>query len=208
MSTETKAQPVSSSPPSTSAVRVAGTAAAVGAAVTVWLLARFGAGMTLRQPAFSATGRPAHLAIGFVIAAAAVASVAGWGVASLIGRTTRRPRATWVIVARAATVVSLSMPFSGHGVTVTQRVALALMHLAVAAVLIPVLAATLSAQRPWAPPQTPRFPAGDTAQPAARSPRWPDPPPHRRGIRPPTSPGPVTQAKVIPAWWNSWAPVA
>jgi pyridoxamine 5'-phosphate oxidase family protein len=36
-------QPVPSSRPHTSAVRVAGTVAAVGAAVTVWLLARFGA---------------------------------------------------------------------------------------------------------------------------------------------------------------------
>lgn len=68
--------------------------------------------------------------------------VAGWGVASRIGRTTRRPRATWVIIATAATGLSLSMPFPGHGVTVTQRVALACMHLAVAAVLIPVFAAT------------------------------------------------------------------
>jgi len=47
--------------------------------VTVWLVARFAAGVTLRQPAFSASGRPAHLSIGFVIVTAAVASVAEWG---------------------------------------------------------------------------------------------------------------------------------
>lgn len=171
MSTETHTQPVPASRPHTSAVRAAGTAAAVGAAVTVWLLARFGAGMTLRQPAFSATGRPAHLAIVLVVAAATVASLAGWGVGSLIGRTTRRPRATWVIIATAATVVSLSMPFSGHGITVTERVALACMHLAVAAVLIPALAATLPAQRRSARTDAARLPAGDTTQPAVRSPR-------------------------------------
>ena len=171
MTTRTKTQPVPSSHLRTSAIRAAGAAGAIGAAVTVWLLARFAAGVTLRQPAFSATAQPAHLAIGFVIAAAAVASVAGWGVASLIGRTTRRPRATWVIVATAATLLSLSMPFSGHGVTVTQRVALALMHLAVAAVLIPVLAATLPAQHRSARTHAARFPAGETAQPAAQSPR-------------------------------------
>lgn len=118
MSSETKNQPVPSSQPKASAIRAAGTAGAVAVAVTVWLLARFGAGVALRQPAFSATEHPTHLAIGFVIAAAAVASLAGWGVASLIGRTTRRPRVTWVIIAIAATVCSLSMPFSGHGITV------------------------------------------------------------------------------------------
>ena len=172
MSTETKTQPVPSSRPRTSAIRAAGAAGATGAAVTVWLLARDGAGLTLRQPAFSATGHPTHLAVGFVIATAAMASLAGWGVASLIGRSTRRPRATWVIIATAATALSLSMPFSGHGITVTQRVVLACMHLAVAAVLVPVLAITLpSHRRKVEMNHAARFPAGDTAQPAAPSPR-------------------------------------
>lgn len=173
MTTQTKTQtvPSSLSHPRTAAIRAAGTAGAIAGAVTVWLLARFAAGVTLRQPAFSANAQPAHLAIGFVVAAAAVASLAGWGVASLIERTTRRPRATWVIIATASTVVSLSMPFSGHGITVTQRVALACMHLAVAAVLIPVLAATLPAQRRSARTHTKGLVGGDTAQPAAPSPR-------------------------------------
>jgi len=92
------------------------------------------------------------------------------GVASLIGRTTRWPRATWVIIATGTTVVSLSMPFSGHGVTVTQRVALALMHFALAAVLIPVLAATLPAQRRSAGTHPARFPAGHSAQSTAQCP--------------------------------------
>jgi hypothetical protein len=95
----------------------------------------------------------------------------GWGVASLVGRTTQRPWATWVIIATAATGLSLFMPFPGHGVTVAQRVALACMHLAVAAVLIPVLAATLPAQHRSARTHAARFPAGDTVQPAAQSPR-------------------------------------
>lgn len=128
---------------------------------------------------------PAHLAIVLAVAtAAAVASLAGWGVASLIGRTTRRPRATWVVIATAATVVSLSMPFSGHGLTVTQRVALACMHLAVAAVLIPVLAATLPAQRRSARTDAGRLPAGDTARPASRT----KPPLTRPATSPPGDP--------------------
>jgi hypothetical protein len=86
------------------------------------------------------------------------------GVARRLGR--RQPdrahnpaaRATWVIIATAATVVSLSMPFPGHGVTVTERVALALMHLAVAAVLIPALAAILPAQHRSARTDAARYP--------------------------------------------------
>jgi hypothetical protein len=84
-----------------------------------------------------------------------------------------------VIIATAATVVSLSMPLSGHGITVTQRVALACMHLAVAAMLIPVLAATIrrSIPRPGpalraspqvTPPSQPhRAPADPTRHPTA-----------------------------------------
>jgi hypothetical protein len=66
VSTEAKTQPVPSLLPNTSADRTADAGGAIGAAVTVWLLARF---------------------------------------------------------ATAATVLSLSTPFTGHGTTVTQRLA-------------------------------------------------------------------------------------
>lgn len=47
------------------------------------------------------------------------------------------------------TVVSLWAPLSGHGITATERLALVCMHLAVAAVLIPVFALTIRpSQRP------------------------------------------------------------
>ena len=44
-------------------------------------------------------------------------------------------------------VVSLAAPLAGHGLTGTQRLALACMHLVVAAVLIPVFALTIAHRR-------------------------------------------------------------
>ncbi len=142
-------EPMSSAPSrqATSATRAGGTAGAVTAAVAVWLVARYGAGVALRQPAFSARGHPAHLAVGFVIVVSTVASLAGWGVAGLFGRAAHHPRITWVIIATVATALSLSLPPSGHGITSTQRLALACMHLALAAVLVPAFAASLPTRR-------------------------------------------------------------
>ncbi|MGH3492974.1 MAG: DUF6069 family protein, partial [Sciscionella sp.] len=53
------------------------------------------------------------------------------------------PRRTWLVTSLPALVLSLSGPLSGHGVTVADRVALVCMHLAVAAVLIPITAHSL-----------------------------------------------------------------
>src|SRR5262249_26098586 len=61
-------------------IRMTGAAGAVLAAVVVWLLARYGAGMQLRTPGFTATGYPTVLTAGVVVVVAAVASLAGWGV--------------------------------------------------------------------------------------------------------------------------------
>jgi hypothetical protein len=41
-------------------------AGAVAAAVAVWLIARYGAGMQLRTPGFGPGQRPASLAVGLV----------------------------------------------------------------------------------------------------------------------------------------------
>jgi len=68
---------------------------------------------------------------------------------TLIERVTRRPRRAWITTGLLLTVVSLSAPLSGHGITATERLALVCMHLAVAAVLIPVFALTIRlSQRP------------------------------------------------------------
>jgi hypothetical protein len=97
----------------------------------VWLVARNGAGVHLRTPAFSSGQHPSSLSVGFVVVVAAVASLAGWGAVTLIGRLAHRLRRAWITTGIVATVVSLSAPLSGHGITATERLALVCMHLAV-----------------------------------------------------------------------------
>lgn len=129
--------------------RLAGVAGAVAAAVGVWLVGRYGAGVQLRTPGFTSMQSSANLTVGFVLVASTMASLAGWGVMTLIERVTRRPRRPWITTGLLVTVVSLSAPLSGHGITATERLALVCMHLAVAAVLIPVFALTIRpSQRP------------------------------------------------------------
>lgn len=74
-----------------STIRAAGGAGAIMAAVIVWLVARQGAGVALATPGFSAAQRPTHLAVGLVVVAATLASLAGWGVAAVIERAATRP---------------------------------------------------------------------------------------------------------------------
>jgi hypothetical protein len=60
------------------------------------------------------------------------------------------PRRFWVMIAPAALVISLAGPLSGHGVSGGNRLALMLMHLTVAAIIIPVLYLTSSSTEPAA----------------------------------------------------------
>lgn len=72
-----------------------------------------------------------------VVVVALLASLSGWGLLAALERfRARRARAIWTGVAGAVLVVSF-LPFIGDGMDGGTRVSLALMHLAVAAVLIP-----------------------------------------------------------------------
>jgi peptidoglycan/LPS O-acetylase OafA/YrhL len=72
-----------------------------------------------------------------------VAALAGWGLLALLERFTARPRTSWTAIAGLVGLLSLVGPLSAiASTTVANGLSLALMHLAVAAVLIPGLAAT------------------------------------------------------------------
>lgn len=77
----------------------------------------------------------------------AAASLLAWAGLTLIERIARRPRRVWVITGLITLAVSLSAPLSGHGVTGTDRLVLICMHLAVAVVLVPIFALTISPGR-------------------------------------------------------------
>lgn len=117
-------------------IRALGVAGAVLAAVAVWAIAvpLLGNQLTIRF----GTGAAQDIGLGYVVGASLVASLAAWGLLALLERRTARARRIWTGVAAVVLVVSLSLPLTA-GTTPSATTALALMHVAVAAVLIPTL---------------------------------------------------------------------
>jgi hypothetical protein len=73
-------------------------------------------------------------------AAALVAGVLAWALIAVFDRTARRvSRPLWTVIAILAFLVSLAGPFGGTGIDTKHRLALAAMHLVVAAILIPLI---------------------------------------------------------------------
>lgn len=115
------------------------------AATVIWALATLAMG-DLNQPSFDDRG-PQPLTGAVVVIAALTCGLLGWFVIAMLERVTSHPRRLWRIIAPLALLLSLAGPLSGHGVSGNVRLALVLMHLAVAAILIPLLSATSSSTR-------------------------------------------------------------
>ncbi len=113
--------------------------AAVAAAEALWLIAEFVFGMHLQAPAGNGAPQPMDIGPGTVAVASVVLSLIGWAVLATLERFTSRARGIWLALALVALVASLGMPLSGSGVAPADRVVLVLMHLSVAAVVVPVL---------------------------------------------------------------------
>ncbi|NMH98323.1 hypothetical protein HF526_13520 [Pseudonocardia sp. K10HN5] len=111
-------------------------AAAPVAALAVWALAGPVAGVDLDVVAGGAIRSVGAAA---VAGSALLAGLAGWALLALLERTVDRPRRIWTVVAVGLLVVSLLSPLSA-ALTLAAGIALAAMHLATGAVLIPLLA--------------------------------------------------------------------
>lgn len=133
--------------------RLLGVVGAVVAALVVFVVFQYGFGQDLHTPA-SGSMPAMPLNPGFVVFVSLLASLAGWALLALLERFTSGGRRAWTIVATAVAVLSLSGPMSGSGITAGNRVALALMHVAVAAVLIPSLSRTSASTAPAHQPAT------------------------------------------------------
>lgn len=129
-------------PGSRKRARLLASAWAVLAALAVWIVAGQILGIDLREPAMVAGGATRALGPLNVVFASTVASLAGWGLLAVLERFTSRARTAWTVIAALAALLSLGGPFSGAEITTTNRVVLALLHIVVAAVLIPLLART------------------------------------------------------------------
>jgi hypothetical protein len=136
MAATTTMRRAASAPARVRMYRALGVAAATAAALTVWavavpllgldLLVRFG------------SGAPQSVGVGLVLGAGLVASLFGWGLLVILQRRSAHYRTIWTGVAVVALLVSLGLPLSA-GTTTSTKIALALMHIAAAAVLIPTL---------------------------------------------------------------------
>lgn len=121
---------------------------AVLAPVLIWLVADPLLGHPLRITDGEETF---DIDVAAVVFVALLASLSGWGLLAVLERlATRRARAVWIGVAGAVLILSF-VPFTGGGMDGGTRAALALMHLAVAGVLIPGLAGGPAASASRAP---------------------------------------------------------
>lgn len=114
------------------AARLAGVAAGVGAATAGWAAAEFGLGIDLRHPG-------GDIGVAAVVLASGVSSLAGWGLLAVLERFTARAGRWWAWFAAVLAVVSLVAPLTTPGIDAGGRVTLALLHVVVAVVLIPLL---------------------------------------------------------------------
>jgi hypothetical protein len=116
--------------------RALGVVGAVLAAAAVWTVAvpLLGGHLLIRF----GSGAAQNVGLDYVIGATVVTSLLGWAALALLERRTGRARQVWTALAVAVVLVSLTLPLIA-GTTVATRVALAFMHVAVAAVLIPTL---------------------------------------------------------------------
>ena len=116
--------------------RALGVAGATLAAVAVWALA-----MSILSTSLVVRfgdGAPQTIGIELVVIGSLTGSLLGLGSLVVLEKLTSRARTIWTAVAIGVLLVSLSLPLVA-GTTASTKVALALMHLAVASVLIPTL---------------------------------------------------------------------
>ncbi len=92
----------------------------------------------LREPAFG-TAPPRDLGPGMVAGASMVGGLIGWAALAVAERLFARGRTLWLWAVSVALLLSLRGPLSGEGVSAGNRVALVVLHLAVALVVIPLL---------------------------------------------------------------------
>ena len=121
-------------------------------AEVLWAVAEFVFGLHLQAPA-SNDYAPMDLGPVFVGVTAAVLALVGWAVLAILERVTSHARVVWLLLAPFALLASLVMPLSGTGVSDANRAVLVLMHIGVAAALIPAFYRTLP--RRTRPPSRP-----------------------------------------------------
>jgi hypothetical protein len=130
--------------------------AAVLAALAAWLVTDPLLGVDVAAPTRPGSEELQAVTPALVAGTSLIIALAAWGLLALLERFTARPRPIWTAIAVLVGLVSLTGPVSTiASSTVANGLSLALMHLAVAAVLIPGLAATAPSRARRAPARQP-----------------------------------------------------
>jgi Family of unknown function (DUF6069) len=116
--------------------------AAALAALAVWLVTDPLLGIDLAGPTAPGSEELQSITPAMVAGGSLIAALAGWGLLALLERFTARARTIWTAIALLVALLSLAGPLSILGSTEANVLTLALMHVVVAAVLIPILAGT------------------------------------------------------------------
>jgi Family of unknown function (DUF6069) len=124
--------------------RAAAVVGSILATAAVWLVGVVGFDVELSTPVMGNPPQQYTIGLPFVLVASAAAALLGWALVAVLDRVTAHARAIWTTVAVVVFLLSLGAPWSGTGITAANRVVLTLMHVAVAAVLIPGMYRTLS----------------------------------------------------------------
>ncbi|WP_405101552.1 DUF6069 family protein [Micromonospora sp. NBC_01412] len=112
--------------------------AGVVAAALVWVVAVPVLGTDVSVPEQYGFGQKIDLALGPVIFASLFAGLASWASLAVLEKITKRRGALiWTVV--ATIVLLVTMPWQMPGFSTANQLTLALLHIAVAAVLIPAL---------------------------------------------------------------------
>lgn len=127
-------------------IRLAGVAGAVLVALLTWVLIEPVIGHDLYAPALG-SDEPQDIGAVETITVALLPSLAAWGLLAVLERFVPR-RATLIWTVAALVLLLATMPWSGTFRSDGDHLSLVLLHLAVAAVLIPVLAWSSARRRP------------------------------------------------------------
>jgi hypothetical protein len=120
--------------------------AATLGALAVWLITDPLLGINITAPTRPGSPQLQPITPAIVAATSMIVALAGWALLALLERFTTRAGTIWTAIAVLVALLSLAGPLSTLASTnSTNALALALMHLAVATVLIPTLAGTTPA---------------------------------------------------------------
>lgn len=119
-------------------------AAAVGlgalGAVLVWVIADPLLGVDF---SVTSSGTTTVVGPGLIVGMAVLFSLLGWGLLAVLERFSQRARVIWTTVAVVVTLLSLVMPFNSGEAETAAKWSLLVMHLVVAAAVIPLFARTV-----------------------------------------------------------------